>query len=146
MSGGPALGRLGVAGKRPADQSLASQTLGQDSGEKAQRQYVGLEGRRVLFLPGGDRAAWTMALGHVPTPRGLEGWSTGLPYPTDSLFPPLSCPSPRALADLAGAGALHSEARGGAGSPDTAALRHEPPTPPGTRGRGEGPISCIWLD
>lgn len=90
MSGGRALGRLGVADRRPADQSLASQTLGQDSGEKAQRRDVGLEGRRAHFFSGGYRAAWTMALGHALTPWGLEGWATGLPYPTDSLFPPLA--------------------------------------------------------
>lgn len=47
-------------------------------------------------------------------------------------------PAPRALADLAGAGALHSEARGGAGPPHTAALRHESPTLPGTLGQGRG--------
>lgn len=51
---------------------------------------------------------------------------------------PLLRPAPRALADLAGAGALHSEARGGAGPPHTAALRHESPPPPGTLGQGRG--------
>uniref|UniRef100_A0A7N9CL63 Leucine rich repeat and fibronectin type III domain containing 1 n=1 Tax=Macaca fascicularis TaxID=9541 RepID=A0A7N9CL63_MACFA len=92
-------------------------------------------------LPPGRGRPRAAARGHAPMPR--EGFGDRLPasLPTDSSTP--SYPSPRC--DLAGAGALHSEA-GRAGPPDTAALRHEPLSQPGTRGRGEGPISCIWLD
>lgn len=77
-------------------------------------------------------------------PSPLESVVGGGPPASPTL---LLRPAPRALADLAGAGALHSEARGGAGPPHTAALRHESPPPHlGPWGRGEGPIPCIWLD
>lgn len=69
-------------------------------------------------------------------PSPLESVVGGGPPASPTL---LLHPAPRALADLAGAGALHSEARGGAGPPHTAALRHESPSPtwdPGAGARG----------
>lgn len=77
------------------------------------------------------RGAGPTAVKATPTSLRIGG------RPPASPTPPL-CPVPRALADLAGAGALHSEARGGAGPPHTAALRHESPTLPGTLGQGRG--------
>lgn len=77
------------------------------------------------------RGAGPAAVGPRPLASGIGGG------PPASPTPPLR-PAPRALADLAGAGALHSEARGGAGPPHTAALRHESPPPPGTLGPGRG--------
>lgn len=77
------------------------------------------------------QGAWLAVVGATPTRLRIGG------RPPVSPTPPL-CPVPCALADLAGAGALHSEARGGAGPPHTAALRHESPTLPGTLGQGRG--------
>lgn len=56
------------------------------------------------------RGAGPAAVRAEPTRVRDWRWAAGL---SDSTSPP----SPRALADLAGAGALHSEARGGAGPP-----------------------------
>lgn len=77
------------------------------------------------------QGAWLAAVEATPARLRIGG------RPPASPTPPL-CPAPCALADLAGAGALHSEARGGAGPPHTAALRHESPTLPGTLGQGRG--------
>lgn len=84
------------------------------------------------FSSGRGGAAFDRAGGHAPAP-GAEGGPTASPS-----GPAPARPSPRALADLAGAGALHSEARGGAGPPHTAALRHEPPPPARDPGQGRG--------
>lgn len=104
--------------------------------------------------PGGGEAAFSLERGGLPglrlqatPPRsgGFEGGPPGSPPPRTP--EPSPAPSPRALADLAGAGALHSAKRGeGQAPPDTAALETRAPSPPGTWGRGEGPISRIWLD
>lgn len=101
MSGGRAPEPLAAAEKRPA-----ARTLGRTRGRTRSAQTSAWRGRALLFPEGRGR----LGLRLEATPRALGGCPPpGLPAP--------SCPSPRALADLAGAGALHSEARGGAGPP-----------------------------
>lgn len=120
----------------PQTKRPAARTLGRDW-EKSQRQDLGPEWRRAL-APGKGRGGLGLRLEATPPCPG-RGSGTRLPASPPLRTPrPPSYPSPRALADLAGAGALHSEARGGAGPPDTAALRHEPPLPARHPGPGRG--------
>jgi hypothetical protein len=87
------------------------------------------------LLPGG---AGSPSCGSRPRPSRPGGWG-GPPRPAPVLAP--SYPFPRALADLAGAGALHSEARGGAGPPRHCSTETRVPSlSPGPGAGARGPF------
>ena len=131
MSGGRAPGRLGAADDRPA-----ARTPGQDSGDKAPSYDVGLQGRRALLLPGGGGRPGLRLEVTPPRSGGFEGGPPSSPPPR-TLSPPPAPPPARSRTSLEPV--PYTAKRGeGQGPPDTAALRHEPPTPARDPGQGRG--------
>lgn len=111
---------------------------GRTPGESAAPSCRTRGGDSPFSSPGGRGSLVCRSWSH-PRAQGFRGRAAGPPFSTDSSPP--SCPSPRALADLAGAGALHSEARGGAGPPRHCSTETRAPSPrPGPRAGARGPF------